>query len=62
MQRLEEPARFLTDKKEQTLIRAASVVIHIARGQLRSKVIGNPTPIVQTDFLEKSGSAKVASQ
>jgi hypothetical protein len=36
--------------------------MRIAPVQLRSKVIGNPTPIVQTNFLEKSGSAKVASQ
>jgi hypothetical protein len=36
--------------------------MRIALVQPRSRVIGNPTPIVQTDFLEKSGSAKVASQ
>jgi hypothetical protein len=36
--------------------------MRIAPVQLRLKVIGNPILIVQTDFLEKSGSAKVASQ
>ena len=36
--------------------------MRIAPVLLRSKVIGNPTPIVQTDFLEKSGSAKAASR